>query len=262
MFRSAALTAVLALGLAASAGAQHNPNPIPKDPSEWPQHSLTRPTPSVVTPGAIGSTGAPSDAVVLFDGTSLDAWRTADTTLLKPARWSIGNGALEVAPGTGGIMTRRSFGDVQLHVEWMTPTPAVGEGQERGNSGIFLMSRYEVQVLDSWQNPTYADGQAGSIYGQFPPRVNAVRPPGEWQNYDIIFHRPHFDTDGKLTVPARLTVFLNGVLIQEDQMLLGPTSNAVRTPYRVHADQLPILLQDHGVKVRFRNIWLRELGDG
>ena len=262
MTRSVALTVALACSLAASASAQQNPNPIPKDPSEWPQHSLTRPTPSVVLPGAMASTGAPSDAVVLFDGTSLDAWRTADTTLLKPARWSIGNGALEVAPGTGGIMTRRRFGDVQLHVEWMTPTPAVGEGQERGNSGIFLMSRYEVQVLDSWHNPTYADGQAGSIYGQFPPRVNAVRPPGEWQNYDIIFHRPHFDTDGKLTVPARLTVFLNGVLIQEDQMLLGPTSNAVRTPYRVHADQLPILLQDHGVKVRFRNIWLRELGDG
>ena len=262
MTRSVALTLALAFSLAVSASAQQNPNPIPKDPSEWPQHSLTRPTPSVVLPGAMASTGAPSDAVVLFDGTSLDAWRTADTTLLKPARWSIGNGALEVAPGTGGIMTRRRFGDVQLHVEWMTPTPAVGEGQERGNSGIFLMSRYEVQVLDSWQNPTYADGQAGSIYGQFPPRVNAVRPPGEWQNYDIIFHRPHFDTDGKLTVPARLTVFLNGVLIQEDQMLLGPTSNAVRTPYRAHADQLPILLQDHGVKVRFRNIWLRELGDG
>lgn len=262
MTRSVALTLALAFSLAVSASAQQNPNPIPKDPSEWPQHSLTRPTPSVVLPGAMASTGAPSDAVVLFDGTSLDAWRTADTTLLKPARWSIGNGALEVAPGTGGIMTRRRFGDVQLHVEWMTPTPAVGEGQERGNSGIFLMSRYEVQVLDSWHNPTYADGQAGSIYGQFPPRVNAVRPPGEWQNYDIIFHRPHFDTDGKLTVPARLTVFLNGVLIQEDQMLLGPTSNAVRTPYRAHADQLPILLQDHGVKVRFRNIWLRELGDG
>lgn len=262
MIRSVAITVALGLGLAASAVAQRNPNPIPKDPSEWPQHSLTRPKPEVVTPGAVGATGAPSDAVVLFDGTSLGAWRTADTMLLRPARWTISDGALEVAPGTGSIMTRQGFGDVQLHVEWMTPTPAVGEGQERGNSGIFLMKRYEVQILDSYQNPTYADGQAGSIYGQFPPRVNASRRPGEWQSYDIIFHRPHFDAQGKLTVPARLTVFHNGVLVQEDQMLLGPTSNAVRAPYTAHDSQLPIFLQDHGVKVRFRNIWLRELGDG
>jgi hypothetical protein len=253
---------VLTLGMATTALAQQNPNPVPKDPSEWPQHSLTRPKPEVVMPGAMGSVGAPSDAVVLFDGTSLDAWRTTDTSRVTPARWTIAGGELEVAPGAGSIRTRRGFGDVQLHVEWRTPTPAVGEGQERGNSGIFLMSRYEVQVLDSWHNSTYADGQAGSIYGQFPPRVNASRPPGEWQSYDIIFHRPHFDTDGKLTVPARLTVFHNGVLVQEDQMLLGPTSNGVRTAYAAHADQLPIVLQDHGVKVRFRNIWLRELGDG
>lgn len=261
MLRPVALAVALALGLADPAPAQQNPNPVPKDPSEWPQHSLIRPKPSVIMPGARGSTGAPSDAVMLFDGTSLNAWRTADTTLLRPARWTISDGALEIAPGTGSIMTRQGFGDVQLHVEWMTPTPAVGEGQERGNSGVFLMNRYEVQILDSWHNPTYADGQAGSIYGQFPPRVNAARPPGEWQSYDIIFHRPHFDAGGTLTVPARLTVFHNGVLVQEDQILLGPTSNAVRTPYRSHANQLPILLQDHGVKVRFRNIWLRELGD-
>ncbi|MES2305159.1 MAG: DUF1080 domain-containing protein [Gemmatimonadota bacterium] len=261
MIRSAPLVLLLAATLAVTGAAQTNPNPVPKDPSEWKQHSLTRPKPPVITPGAMGSTGAPSDAIVLFDGTSLDAWRVADTAL-KPARWTIVDGAMEVAPGTGSIQTRRSFGDVQLHIEWMTPTPPKGESQERGNSGVFLMNRYEVQVLDSYNNPTYADGQAGSIYGQFPPKVNATRPPGEWQSYDIVFHRPHFDTDGRLTVPARLTVFHNGVLVQEDQMLLGPTSNSVRSAYLAHPDALPLQLQDHGVKVRFRNIWIRELGDG
>ncbi|MEP6589950.1 MAG: DUF1080 domain-containing protein [Gemmatimonadota bacterium] len=244
-----------------TAAAQANPNPVPKDPSEWPQHSLTRPKPPVVIPGAMAGTGAPSDAIVLFGGASLDAWRLADTTL-KPAPWTMVDGAMEVAPGTGSIMTRQSFGDIQLHLEWRAPTPPKGDGQERGNSGVFFMNRYEVQVLDSWNNPTYADGQAGAIYGQFPPKVNATRPPGEWQSYDIIFHRPHFDADGRLTVPARLTVFLNGILVQEDQMLLGPTSHTVRTPYAAHAEQLPLQLQDHGVKVRFRNIWVRELGDG
>lgn len=261
MMRSISVALLLCCTAGTIATAQTNPNPVPKDPSEWKQHSLERPKPPVVTPGPMGSTGAPSDAIVLFDGKSLDAWRVNDTAL-KPARWTIVDGALEVAPGTGSIRTRRSFGDVQLHVEWMSPTPPKGEGQERGNSGIFLMNTYEVQVLDSYKNDTYADGQAGSIYGQFPPKVNASRAPGEWQAYDIIFHRPHFDSDGRLTVPARLTVFHNGVLVQEDQILLGPTSNSVRSAYRAHADALPIQLQDHGVKVRFRNIWLRELGDG
>lgn len=259
--RPTPLSLLLLLVLIGNSAAQANPNPVPKDPSEWPQHSLTRPKPTVVTPGTMGSTGAPSDAIVLFDGTSLDGWRAADT-LLKPARWTLVEGAVEVAAGSGSIMTRRSFGDVQLHLEWRAPAPPQGEGQERGNSGVFLMNHYEVQVLDSYNNATYADGQAGSIYGQFPPKVNPTRPPGEWQNYDIIFHRPHFDSDRRLTVPARLTIFLNGVLVQEEQLLLGPTSNAVRTPYSAHADKLPILLQDHGVKVRFRNIWVRELGDG
>ncbi|MES2125477.1 MAG: DUF1080 domain-containing protein [Gemmatimonadota bacterium] len=261
MLRTTILGSLLLVGSVAAASAQTNPNPVPHDPSEWPQHSLTRPKPPVVTPGALGATGAPSDAIVLFDGTSLAAWRVADTTL-KAAAWKIVDGAMEVAPGAGSIMTRQGFGDIQLHLEWRTPTPPHGDGQERGNSGVFLMNHYEVQVLDSWNNPTYADGQAGSIYGQFPPRVNATRPPGEWQSYDIVFHRPHFDSAGRLTVPARLTVFLNGVLIQEDQIVLGPTSNGVRTPYSAHAAELPLQLQDHGVKVQFRNIWVRELGDG
>lgn len=261
MNRSSRLALLFAVAGASPLLSQQNPNPVPKDPSEWKQHSLTRPQPPIVTPGAMGSTLPPSDAVVLFDGKSLDAWRTTDTTL-RPARWNIVDGALEVAPGTGAIRTRRDFGDVQLHIEWMSPTPPQGDGQNRGNSGVFLMSRYEVQVLDSWKNTTYPDGQAGSIYGQFPPKVNASRAPGEWQAYDIIFHRPHFDSDGRLTVPGRLTVFHNGVLVQEDQLILGPTSNSVRSAYLAHPDALPLQLQDHGQKVRFRNIWVRELGDG
>lgn len=259
--RSALFVAPLACAIATSAVAQDNPNSVPKDPSAWKQHALTRPRPPVVTPGGLGRAGAPSDAIVLFDGHSLEAWRVVDSAV-KPASWNLVDGAMEVAPGTGSIMSRRDFGDVQLHIEWMSPTPPRGEGQERGNSGVFLMNRYEVQVLDSYDNPTYADGQAAAIYGQFPPKVNASRPPGEWQAYDIIFHRPHFDRGGRLTVPARLTVFHNGILVQEDQILLGPTSNSVRSAYTAHADALPVQLQDHGVRVRFRNIWVRELNDG
>lgn len=261
MIRAVPLSLLVTVFACAPVLAQQNPNPVPKDPSEWKQHSLTRPQPPVVTPGAMGSMMPPSDAVVLFDGKSLDGWRMVDT-LLKPAGWKVVDGVMEVMPGTGSIRTRREFGDVQLHIEWMSPTPPQGDGQNRGNSGVFLMSRYEVQVLDSYHNTTYPDGQAGSIYGQFPPKVNATRPPGEWQAYDIVFHRPHFDAEGRLTVPARLTIFLNGVLIQEDQMVLGPTSNSIRSAYLAHPGALPIQLQDHGQKVRFRNIWVRELGDG
>ena len=166
---------------------------------------------------------------------------------------------MEVAPGTGAIATKQGFGDVQLHVEWMTPTPPKGESQERGNSGVFLMSTYEVQVLDSYQNKTYPDGQAGSIYGQFPPLVNASRPPGVWQTYDIVFHRPHFDAKGKVTTPARMTIFHNGILVQDDQTVIGPTTNSRRDPYLAHADRVPLQLHDHGNPMRFRNIWLREL---
>jgi hypothetical protein len=169
------------------------------------------------------------------------------------------NGFMEVVPGKGGIKTRQGFGDIQLHIEWMTPTPPRGTSQERGNSGIFLMSTYELQVLDSYQNITYPDGQAGSIYGQFPPLVNASRPPGVWQSYDLIFHRPHFDAAGKVTAPARMTVFQNGILVQDDQALIGPTTNSRRDPYLAHADKLPISLQDHGNPTRFRNVWVREL---
>jgi hypothetical protein len=167
-----------------------------------------------------------------------------------------------VLPHSGFIHTRQPFGDCQLHVEFAEPVPAVGESQERGNSGVFLMGLYEIQVLDSYQNKTYADGQASGVYGQFPPQVNASLPPGQWQMYDIIFHSPHFDQDGKLLRPARFTVLHNGVLVQDNVELSGPTAHHQRPPYKATPDKLPLSLQDHGNPVRFRNIWIRELGEG
>lgn len=227
--------------------------------TEWPMHSMARPQPRVVDPGPGGPPRAPpSDAIVLFDGRSLDGWRSAGNAG-GPARWTVRDGYVEVAAGTGAIASVREFGDVQLHIEWATPRPPSGEGQARGNSGVFFMGRYEVQVLDSYRSTTYPDGQAGAIYGQHPPLVNASRQPGEWQTYDMIFRRPRFDSAGTLVEPARLTVLHNGVLIHDAAVLVGPTSHQVRTPYAPHPDRLPIELQDHGDPVRFRNIWVREL---
>jgi hypothetical protein len=234
----------------------------PPDPEGWAQHDLQRPQPPVVDPGAgvpAGSPGCPpADATVLFDGKDLSAWKSQASD--APAPWKVEHGYFEVAKGTGGIETRRSFADVQLHIEWMTPTPATGEGQHRGNSGVFFGgSLYEVQVLDSYENKTYPDGQAGALYGEFPPLVNASRPPGEWQAYDIVFEMPRFSAAGTLTTPARATVFHNGVLVQNARELIGPTTNRVRTPYSAHPERLPLSLQDHGDAVRFRNVWLREI---
>ena len=163
---------------------------------------------------------------------------------------------------TGYIHTLQPFGDCQLHVEFAEPVPPVGEDQGRGNSGVFLMGLYEIQVLDSYQNKTYADGQASGVYGQFPPQVNASRPPGQWQTYDIVFHGPRFDKDGKVLRPARVTVLHNGVLVQDNVELSGPTEHHQRPPYKATPDKLPLALQDHGNPVRFRNIWIRELGPG
>jgi hypothetical protein len=198
----------------------------------------------------------PTDAIVLFDGRTLGAWQTGDG---KPAPWKTADGYFEVTPGSGGIRTRQSFGDVQLHVEWAAPAPRHGEDQEPGNSGVFLMEKYEVQVLDSHGNVTYADGQAGALYGQHPPLVNVTRPPGEWQSYDIVFRRPRFDASGKVVSPAYFTVLHNGVLIHDHVALTGPTAHRSRPPYQAHADRLPISLQDHGQPVRYRNIWVRDL---
>jgi hypothetical protein len=195
---------------------------------------------------------------VLFDGQSLASWRLADSSQ-APARWKVANGYMEVAPGAGGIATAQGFGDAQLHIEWMAPVPPEGTGQDRGNSGVFLMGQYEVQVLDSYGNDTYPDGQAGAIYGQYPPLVNASRPPGEWQSYDIVFHRPRFNSDGSLESPARMTVLHNGIMVQDNATLVGPTSHQERRPYVAHPDKLPLMLQDHGHPVRYRNIWIRQL---
>jgi hypothetical protein len=238
-------------------GAQTNPNQVPTDPSPWPQHSLDRPAPSVVTPAPAVLIAPPSDAQILFNGRTLSAWHKADTT--APAGWRVANGFVETVPNSGGIVTNDSFGDVQLHVEWSSPLPAVGEGQHRGNSGVFLMEQYEVQVLDSYNSKTYADGQAGALYGQFPPLVNPIRPPGQWNSYDIIFHRPRFAPDGLVEKPAQVTVLFNGVVVQNEQVLIGPTSHGERSAYLAHPDRLPIALQDHGSKVRLRNIWVRRL---
>jgi len=212
--------------------------------------------PRVVTPGAsLGA--APSDAIVLFDGKDLSQWENEKGG--SPALWTVADGVATVKAGTGGIRTKRGFGDVQLHIEWATPAEVKGEGQERGNSGVFLQSTYELQVLDSYQNETYWHGSAGSIYKQHAPLVNASRKPGEWQTYDVVYHSPAFDSDGKLTRRARFTVLHNGVLIQDNVEVMGVTTHTGPPYYKAHPDKMPLSLQDHGVPIRFRNIWIREL---
>jgi hypothetical protein len=240
-------------------GACEMSNGQPPTTPDWPIHSTSRPQPAVVNPGPYTAPAPPpSDAVVLFDGRSLDGWRHADDAS-RPAGWRVRDGYMEVGAGAGAIATARGFGDVQLHVEWMSPAPPTGTGQDRGNSGVFLMGRYELQVLDSYRNETYPDGQAGAIYGQFPPLVNASRPPGEWQTYDVVFRRPRFDAGGRLVRPARMTVLHNGVLVQDAATLTGPVGHNQRPPYVAHPDALPLSLQDHGHPVRFRNVWARPL---
>ncbi len=231
--------------------------------TRWKQHDMNRPVPTVVDPGT-SSTQAepgrpPSDATILFDGKDLSKWQQDDGS---PAKWKIENGYVEVVAKTGEMRTKEAFGDCQLHVEFREPTPPHGESQERGNSGVFLQGLYEVQVLDSYENKTYADGQASAIYGQYPPLVNASRPPGEWQWYDIVFHGPRFDANGKLLRKARFTVFHNGVLVQDNVEPTGPTAHGERPPYKPTPEKLPLALQDHGNPVRYRNIWIRELKSG
>ena len=200
--------------------------------------------------------GLPSDAKVLFAGTDTDAWETDDG---RPIGWKVVDGALVVTPGSGDIRSREAFGDVQLHLEFRTLAQPSGPGQGASNSGVFLMERYELQVLDSYRNTTYVNGQAASVYKQYAPLVNASRPPGEWQSYDVLFLAPRFAADGRVLAPARMTVFHNGVLVQHDVALRGPTVYQGQPKYEAHAARLPLRLQDHGDPVAFRNIWIRAI---
>jgi hypothetical protein len=212
--------------------------------------------PKVITPGEKPG-DPPSDAIILFDGKDLTNWRSVRDG--GEAKWAVKEGFMEAVPKTGDIATKQEFGDCQLHIEWATPSVVKGEGQGRGNSGIFLMERYEVQVLDSFNNTTYFHGQAGAIYKQHAPLVNASRKPGEWQSYDIIFISPRFDEQGKVTRRARLTVFHNGVLIQNNAEVYGLTWHDRPALYIAHGPRGSLKLQDHGDLVRFRNIWARPL---
>lgn len=224
---------------------------------KWHVHDPARPQPPVVTPGATFSqnAGAPSDAVVLFDGKDLFAWRDKKTG--GPAQWILQDGVAISAKGD--IQTVQKFGDVQLHLEFKEPVPPKGSGQGRGNSGIYFMGLYEIQILDCFNNKTYADGSIGGLYGQHPALATAVRPPGEWQTYDLIFTAPRFAEDGKLISPAYLTAILNGVVVQNHQPFRGPTNWRSPGSYSKHAAELPIVLQWHDNSVSFRNIWVRSV---
>jgi hypothetical protein len=227
----------------------------------WHVHDSNRPHPNPVTPGKV--LGAPpSDAIVLFDGKDLSHWmqngRGSDSGKAVDARWKVENGYFECAPRTGDLLTRDKFGDVQLHIEWSEPTDVKGTSQERGNSGVLLMNRYEIQVLDSYNDVTYADGQAGALYGQWPPLVNPIRKPGEWQAYDIVFEAPRFEGE-KLIRSAYATVFFNGVLVHHRKEILGTMVHRMVAKYTPHGAEEPLALQDHGNPVRYRNVWIRRL---
>jgi hypothetical protein len=225
-----------------------------KQQDKYAVHDPNRPKPPVITPPE--QFGRPSsDAVILFDGKNLSEWISDKG---GDAKWKVENGFMEVNK-TGSIHTKKSFGNCQLHIEWATPADVNGSSQGRGNSGVFLMGKYELQVLDSYQNDTYADGQAAAIYGQYPPMVNACRKPGEWQCCDVSFLRPIFDADGKCIRSARVTILHNGVVVQNNVEIQGATAHKKKAAYSPHDDKLPLGLQDHGNPVRFRNIWLREL---
>lgn len=260
-------------------------NPIEVIQLDWDELNKTQPfklseqwepVPAKVTPGYF--TSPPSDAVVLFDGKDLSAWHHPEhgygarmdqvesilnARLKAPkytdAQWMVKDGAMIVKPGTGALETKQNFGDIQLHIEWLAPVDPGKEDQAYSNSGVFFMGLYEIQVLNSYENSTYSNGQAGALYKQHIPLVNASRPPGEWQAYDIVFNAPRFDSAGEMTRPASLTAFHNGVLIQNHAILEGPCVYIGDAYYIPHPEKMPLLLQDHGNLVRFRNIWVREL---
>jgi len=228
--------------------------------TSWHVHDGTRPPPRVVTSGASFSHQAPppSDAIVLFDGTDLSKWRSGDGV----AKWKVENGYMEVAPKSGSIQTKDRFADFQLHLEFATPAKVEGNSQGRGNSGVLFNGIYEVQVLDSYNNPTYPDGQCGALYGQSPPLVNASKAPGEWQSYDIIFESPRWDKDGKIAKKANVTVLHNGVLLHHKKEYQGDTPHQNNGNYnKPHAPEVFIEFQDHNNPMRFRNVWLRSIGE-
>jgi hypothetical protein len=242
------LTCLFYFGIAS---AQQKDIKLPPEATEF-----WEPVPRKVTPGTANHL-APDDAIVLFDGSDLSHFESARDG--SPAKWTLANGAMTVAPRTGDIRTKQSFGDMQLHIEWASPTEIKGEGQGRGNSGVIIMGLYEIQVLDSYESRTYSNGQAASVYKQYPPLVNAMKKPGEWNSYDIFFTAPRFNQDGMLTAPAKVTVVHNGILVQNAVELKGPTEYIGIPNYKAHESKLPFVLQDHGDLVSFRNIWVREL---
>lgn len=229
--------------------------------TQWHVHDGTRPQPRIVTSGGSFSHQAPppSDAIVLFDGTDLSKWQLGNG---RPASWKVENGYMEVAPKTGSIRTKDKFADFQLHIEFATPVKVEGSSQGRGNSGILMNGVYEVQVLDCWENPTYPDGQAGALYGQIPPLVNASKQPGTWQTYDIIWESPRWDENKNLVKKANVTVIHNGVVLHHKREYAGTTPHQQNGSYKnPHAPEMFIELQDHNNPMRFRNIWLRKLGE-
>jgi 3-keto-disaccharide hydrolase len=248
-FKALSLTILIAILLyLSSCRAQvQQPKGDPKATEVW------EPVPRLVTPGI--ESAPPSDAIILFSGNDLSEWQHADGSA---AKWSVADGAFTVVGDTGDIHTKRAFGDCQLHIEWCTPATVEGEGQGRGNSGVYLQQRYEVQVLDSYNNPTYSNGQTASIYKQYIPLVNASRKPGEWQSYDIVFRAPRFGQSAVLT-PGYITVIHNGVLVQDHAELKGSTVYIGPPSYEKHDLKQPLALQDHGNPVSYRNIWIREL---
>ena len=257
------LTSLIGVAVAAAMVAgQQTPAPVgyddtPMQPNgRWQIHDGKRPQPKVVTPGAMSPAPPPQDAIVLIGaGADRSAWQMlADGA---PVTWAMNNGVLET--GKGLIRTKAEFTDYQLHVEFATPKDVKGDSQGRGNSGVFLNGKFEIQVLDSYQNRTYADGSASAMYGQYPPLVNASRPPGEWQAYDIIFRSPRFGAGGKLDKPAVVTVLHNGILVHDATAFWGPTAHKKIDPYTPDNAKGPIALQDHGNPVRYRNIWIRPI---
>lgn len=227
-----------------------------QDPeNKAPLTEVWKPEVRVVNPGPTDAS-PPSDAIILFDGKNTSAWQTQDG---NPIKWNVGDGIMTITNGSGNIVTRQSFGDCQLHIEWRTPAEVKGGGQGRGNSGILIMGKYELQVLDSYNNPTYSNGQAGSIYKQLIPLVNPSRKPAEWQTYDVVFMAPVFNKDGNVKHPATVTVFYNGALVQNHATLFGSTEYIGIGSYHQHNEKEPLLIQNHGNPVSYRNIWIREL---